>query len=93
MSNWGGLREGAGRKREQEVLAKDRTKVVRISEIDYARIKNGSYQALIDLMYEYKCHLEDNKKAQTSPRWAKMGQFLREVEEILGSDYQSWAEK
>ena len=93
MTNWGGKRKGAGRKREQEILAKDRTKIARISEVDYARIKNGSYRALINLMYGYKCQLEDNKKAQTSPRWAKMGQFLKEVEEILGSDYQSWVEK
>ena len=48
MSNWGGKREGAGRKKEQEILAKDRTKVARISEVDYARIRNGSYQALIN---------------------------------------------
>ena len=87
MSNWGGKRRGAGRKREQKVLAKDRTKVARISEVDYARIKNGSYQALINLIYEYKCQLKDNKKAQTSPRWAKMGQFLKEVEKILGSNF------
>ncbi len=91
-SNWGGTRKGAGRKREKEKLAKDRTKVVRVSESEYVRIKNGSYENLINLIYEYKSQLEKNKKAKTSPRWAKMSQFLKEVEEIFGSDYQSWIE-
>ena len=90
--NWGGRRKGAGRKRDKEKLAKDRTKVVRISECHYARIKSGVYDDLISLIYDYKCELEDNKKAQTSPRWAKMSQFLKEVEEIFGSDYRSWVE-
>ena len=91
-SNWGGVRKGAVRKREKEKLAKDRTKVLRVSESEYVRIKNGSYENLINLIYEYKIQLENNKKAKTSPRWAKMSQFLKEVEEIFGSDYQSWIE-
>ena len=91
-SNWGGARKGAGRKREKEKLAKDRTKVIRVSESEYVRIKNGSYEKLINLIYDYKSQLENNKKAKTSPRWAKMSQFLKEVEEIFGSDYQSWIE-
>ncbi len=85
--NWGGARKGAGRKREKEKLAKDRTKVVRVSESEYVRIKNGNYEKLINLIYDYKSQLEKNKKAKTSPRWAKMSQFLKEVEEIFGSDY------
>ena len=91
-SNWGGARKGAGRKREKEKLAKDRTKVLRVSESEYVRIKNGNYEKLINLIYDYKSQLEKNKKAKTSPRWAKMSQFLKEVEEIFGSDYQSWIE-
>ena len=91
-SNWGGVREGAGRKRKKEKLAKDRTKVIRVLESKYVRIKNGSYDKLINLIYEYKSQLENNKKAKTSPRWAKMSQFLKEVEEIFGSDYESWIE-
>ena len=90
--NWGGARKGAGRKREKEKLAKDRTKVIRLSKSDYVRIKNGSYEKLINLIYEYKSQLEKNKKAKTSPRWAKMSQFLKEVEKIFGSDYESWIE-
>ncbi len=90
--NWGGARKGAGRKREKEKLAKDRTKVVRVSESEYVRIKNGNYESLINLIYDYKNYLENNKKAKTSPRWAKMSQFLKEVEEIFGSDYQYWIE-
>ena len=40
--NWGGVRKGVGRKREKEKLAKDRTKVIFVSESEYVRIKNGS---------------------------------------------------
>ena len=39
-------RKGAGRKREKEKLAKDRTKVIRVSESEYIRIKNGSYKKI-----------------------------------------------
>ena len=70
--NWGGARKGAGRKREKEKLAKDRTKVIRVSESEYARIKSGSYENLINLIHEYKSQSEKNKKAKTSPRWAKI---------------------
>ena len=90
--NWGGYRKGAGRKREKEKLAKDRTKVIRVSESEYVRIKNSSYEKLINLIYDYRSQLENNKRAKTSPRWAKMSQFLKEVEKIFGSDYQSWIE-
>ena len=90
--NWGGVRKGAGRKREKEKLAKYRTKVIRVSKSEYVRIRNGNYEKLRNLIYEYKSQLEKNKKAKISPRWAKMSQFLKEVEEILGSDYESWIE-
>ena len=39
--NWGGVREGAGRKREKEKLAKDRTKILRVSGSEYVRKKMG----------------------------------------------------
>ncbi len=42
--NWGGVRKREGRKREKEKLAKDRTKVIHISESGCMRIKNDSYE-------------------------------------------------
>ena len=66
--NWGGARKGAGRKKEKEKLAKDRTKVIRVSESEHVRIRNGSYEKLINLIYDYRSQLENNKKAKTSPR-------------------------
>ena len=43
-SNLEGYRKGVGRKREKEKLAKDRTKVIRVSESECIRMKNGSYE-------------------------------------------------
>ena len=88
----GWCKKGRRKKKEKEKLAKDRTKVIRLFESEYVRIKNGSYEKLINLIYEYKSQLENNKKAKRSPRWSKISQFLKEAEEIFGSDYQFWIE-
>ena len=42
--NWGGYRKGVGRKREKEKLVKVRTKVIRVFESEYVRVRNDSYE-------------------------------------------------
>ena len=88
--NWGGRRKGAGRKRDKERLAKERTKVARLPFQHWARWKSGRYDELMALIYDYRCRLEEEKGAKTSPRWQRMRSFLTEVEKIFGSDYESW---
>ena len=88
--NWGGYRVNSGRKRKQEILAKDRTKVVRISFQDSERIKKGIYHQLIQLLYEYRLDIAHNPKSRSSPRYAKLRKLLKELEEVLGEDFESW---
>lgn len=87
---WGGKRENAGRKRQGEKLAKDSTKVIRVSEKHYARIKNGSYDEIIHILRERRETMEDSKNYRDSPRWAKLWQLMDEIENVLGSDWQGW---
>ena len=89
-SSWGGKREGAGRKREKSKLAVNRTKVARLPIQHWVRWKSGRYDDLMALIYDYRCRLEGEKGAKTSPRWQRMREFLIEIEDIFGSDYQSW---
>ena len=89
---WGGKRENSGRKRQGEKLAKDTTKVVRVSEKHYVRIKNGSYDRIIHLLRETRETMDESKRYRDSPRWAKLWVFMDEVEDILGSDWETWEE-
>ena len=88
--DWGGYRVNSGRKRKQEILAKDRTKVVRISLQDSERIKKGIYDQLIQLLYDYRLDVAQNPKSKSPPRYVKLRQLLKEVEEVLGGDFESW---
>lgn len=89
-SNWGGKRENAGRKRQKARLAKDRTKVIRVSEKHYARIKSGAYDEIVHILRETRETMEESKKYKDSPRWSKLWQFMEDVEEILGCDWEGW---
>ena len=87
----GGHRPGAGRKKIKGAkLTKENSKVARINLTDYKRIKSGTYEQIINTLYDYKCQSEDASK--TSPKYEKLRQFLTEIEEVLGSDYDSWIE-
>lgn len=89
-TSWGGKRQGAGRKPLGDKKAIDTTKVVRVSMSDYDRIKSGRYDDMMNLLFEYRSMLETSKGAKTSPRWQKLRDFMKEAEEIFGSDYNSW---
>ena len=88
--NWGGARKGAGRKKLRSRLAEEMTKVCRLPIQHYARWKSGRYDELMHLIYDYRLRLEQEKGAKTSPRWQRMREFLKEIDEIFGDDYNSW---
>ena len=88
--NWGGKRKGAGRPVQGNKKAVEDTKVARISIKHWARIKSGKYDEIIQTLYDYKLDQQQNEKSQTSPRYQKLNELLYEIEEILGSDYDSW---
>ena len=75
--------KGSRKKREEEKIVKDRAKVICVFGFEYVRIRNSSYENLTNLIHDYESQLKNNKKAKTSPRWSKISQFLKEVEEIL----------
>ena len=88
--NCGGYRINFGRKRKEEILAKDRTKVVRISLQDSDVIKKGIYRRLIQILYDYRLDIAQNPKSGSSSRYSKLRQLLKEVEGVLGEDFESW---
>lgn len=88
--NWGGKRQGAGRPTSGIKKAVDNTKVARIDLKHYARIKSNRYDDLMQLLYDYRCEIKDNPKSKTSPRYQKLISFMNEVENIFGSDFDSW---
>lgn len=93
MSNdngWGGKRARSGRKRQSEKLAIETTKVIRVNKKHYARIKSGRYDEIIHLLRETRETMEDSKQYRNSPRWSKLWVLMDEMENILGSDWQSW---
>ena len=89
-SGWGGRREKSGRKRQGEKLASETTKVIRVSVKHYARIKSGRYDEIVHLLRETRETMEESKKYRDTPRWSKLWVLMEEVEDILGSDWQSW---
>ena len=88
--SWGGKRKNAGRPVQGNKRVIDNTKVARVSIKDYARIKEGRYDELMQLLYDYKLETVQNEKSKTSPRYQKLNQLLSEVDEIFGSDYTGW---
>lgn len=90
MTKWGGKRKGAGRPVEGLSKAVEQTKVARINIKHHARIKSGRYDELMQLLYDYKLETIDNNKSKSSPRYQKLNEFLNEVSDMFGDDYNSW---
>ena len=85
----GGKRANSGRKKDPKAkLTQDKSKVCRVSLIDYAHIKSGRYEQLMSLLYDWRTLTAEASK--TSPRWQKMKQFFSEIDNIFGNDYDSW---
>ena len=92
-NNWGGSRKGAGRKLERDRPAKDTTKIARLPYQHWVRWKSGKYDQLMHLLYDYRCRLEQEKGAKTSPRWQRMREFLAEIELMFGEDRETWIDE
>lgn len=64
--------------------------MIRVSEKHYARIKSGRYDEIIHLLRETREIMDESKRYRDSPRWAKLWQFMDDVVDILGSDWENW---
>ena len=89
--NWGGKRLNAGRKPKLKRV-KPKTKPCRISIHHCELIKSGKLTEIENLLSHWHQKQQREPKSQSSPRWAVMNQFLRELENILGNDSSLWIE-
>lgn len=88
--NWGGKRDGAGRKRDGAELAIKCTKVIRVSEGEAERIKSGKYQELISVLCDARESLESRSASRKSPRNVKIWELMDRIDNVLGKDYENW---
>ena len=89
--NWGGKRLNAGRKPKLEKV-ESKTKPCRISIHHCNLIKSGKLTEIENLLSHWHQKQKREPKSQSSPRWAVMNQFLRELESILEEDSRLWIE-
>ena len=75
----GGKRKGAGRPQKSDVMAKDSTKVVRVSFAIADQLKSGYYQHVMQTIADYQQEIIDNPKSLTSPRYDKLKEFLSKI--------------
>ena len=74
QSGRGGRRHGAGRKKGPK------TKVVRVEEALWEKIKSGYFDEIETLANDYTWQAED--ASQTSPRWEKLREFAAAFKKI-----------
>lgn len=89
-NNWGGKRENSGRKKTGGKLAIDSTKVVRVSLTDYDRIRNRSYQRIIEIFQKYQFEKENSYDQGKGTKWRKYKEMMAEIKQILGDDWVTW---
>ena len=78
---WGGTRAGAGRKRKSSELAKDSTKVVRVSLEVAELIKSGKLEKLLAVIQGWDEQIGNASK--TSPRWSKVRAMMTDIKDTL----------
>ena len=83
--NWGGARTGAGRKRKSSKLAKDSTKVVRVSFEVAELIQSGKLAELLAVIEDWNEQIANASK--TSPRWSRARAMMDEIQHALNDKW------